>query len=80
MQVKAADNLRQRETAAVNATIERLKLNNDETCIEARLEWLRQYCQNPSLPFELLRRYAPFIAIELERQGLKARIKTMLGL
>lgn len=49
-------------------TIDRLKLN-DEICKQGRLEWLMPYCETV-YPFEYLKRKAPFIAYELERQGL----------
>jgi hypothetical protein len=50
-------------------TIKRLKLNEDDNCVKGRLDWLMPYCEN-SYPFEYLKNKAPFIAYELERQGL----------
>ncbi|MGM3304825.1 hypothetical protein ACSQ6I_02385 [Anabaena sp. WFMT] len=50
-------------------TIKRLKLNEDDNCVKGRLDWLLPYCQK-DYPFEYLKSKAPFIAYELERQGL----------
>ena len=52
----------------VISTIERLKLN-DEICISARQHWIRGFC-NGGINFNYLKRDAPFIAYELERQDL----------
>jgi hypothetical protein len=64
----------------VLSTIQRLKLNDDDTCVQARLAWVLDFCDDPGLPFPLLRKYAPFIARELVRQGLLPIIRqVMLG-
>jgi hypothetical protein len=79
MQVKPATTLAPARAAAVQATIDRLKLNDDDTCVEARQEWVTQYSKTPGVPFEMLRRYAPFIAAELQRQGMQESIKAIYG-
>jgi len=53
----------------VISTIERLKFNKDDNCVQGRLDWLMPYCQK-EYPFDYLRRKAPFIAYEIEREGL----------
>lgn len=58
----------------VARTIERLNLNKPKFR-KIRASWLKRYCNG--LPFELFRKDAPFIAHELERQGLVERIKEM---
>lgn len=66
--IKPAGTLAPFERERVNATVKRLKLN-DENCIGSRLRWIMSYCRS-ELTFEYLRKHAPFIAYELERQGL----------
>jgi hypothetical protein len=61
----------------VRATIARLKLNDDPTCLKARQVWLREYCQG-TFPFSHLQKKAPFIARELARQDLVNTIAAML--
>ncbi|MFN7528436.1 MAG: hypothetical protein ACK5QA_13580 [Dolichospermum sp.] len=53
----------------VISTINRLELNDYDKCIDGRLEWLKTYYEDNS-SFDSLKRKAPFIAYELERQGL----------
>ena len=53
----------------VISTINRLQLNDSDKCIDGRLEWLKTYYEDNS-SFDSLKRKAPFIAYELERQGL----------
>lgn len=55
----------------VDATIERLKLNKAD-CLEARSNYYNEYiAEDDPLPFRLLRKWSPFVAMELERQGLR---------
>jgi hypothetical protein len=58
----------------VQATIDRLGLNDEGTCLKSRARWLWDYCSN-DISFDYLRRNAPFIAAELERQNLAATIR-----
>lgn len=60
----------------VQKTIARLKLNDDETLINSRLRWVLEYCDR-EITFSHLRRRAPFIAYEIERQHLKQSIRSM---
>ena len=59
----------------VQATIERLGLNDEGTCLKSRVRWLSDYCSPNGIPFDYLQRHAPFIAAELERQQLAATIR-----
>ncbi|MGD1102697.1 MAG: hypothetical protein ABSA59_11575 [Terriglobia bacterium] len=59
----------------VQATIDRLGLNDEGTCLKSRVDWLSEYCCQDGIPFDYLRRHAPFIAAELERQDLTAAIR-----
>jgi len=62
----------------VIATIKRLKLNADDNCIKGRQDWLMPYCKK-EYPFDYLKRKAPFIAYELERQDLVDKIASIMG-
>jgi uncharacterized protein (TIGR02646 family) len=55
----------------IEDTIKRLKLNHAD-CIEARSNYYNEYIAlvDP-LPFRLLKKWSPFVAMELERQGLR---------
>jgi len=77
------DNLAARTSRQVQATIDRLKLNNELTCVSGRLQWLAEYCKlatdiTEEIAFNYLRRRAPFIAVELDRQRLRGTICEML--
>lgn len=58
-------------------TINRLRLNDNQTFVEERSAWLEPYCQGKE-DFSVLKKNAPFIAYELERQQLVEKIKTMM--
>ena len=58
-------------------TIRRLKLN-ESPFVEDRSDWLEPYCRGIE-NFSALKRYASFIAYELERQGLVESIKTIMA-
>jgi uncharacterized protein (TIGR02646 family) len=74
MLVKPHEELSPARSRRVEATIKRLGLNDEGTCLKSRVNWLRDYCTN-DISFDYLRRKAPFIVSELERQGLSARIR-----
>lgn len=50
-------------------TIGHLKLNADDELVEERQAWYQAY-QKKEISFEHLKKMAPFIAFEIERQGL----------
>lgn len=61
----------------VEKTIKRLKLNDDESCIDARQQWLLTYCDiaksKEAVAYAFLKKFAPFLAKELDRQGLRGK-------
>lgn len=75
--VKPSKDLNAGVQAQVVATINRLKLNDEATCIKARARFVKRYCRG-EVDFQYLKSDAPFIAFELERQGLVADIKTIM--
>ncbi len=56
-----------------------LKLNDDEACIESRQSWVLDFCRG-EITFAFLQRKAPFIANELQRQGLVCTIRRVMGI
>jgi hypothetical protein len=77
MLVKPAADLEAGLRAKVLATRNRLKLNDDESCVKARLRYVRLYCEMRNLPY--LHREAPFIAREIERQRLVDTLPDIMG-
>lgn len=73
--VKPSDDIDEELKTKVQKTVDRLTLNDEQTCLKARAAWLRDYCAADPIPFMYLKRNAPFIAAELERQGLVQSIK-----
>lgn len=61
----------------VHATIRRLKLNDDDTCVQARMRYAKDY-RDGGITWMHLQRDAPFIAVEIERQGLVQSIATAI--
>lgn len=62
----------------IHATIKRLKLNDDDTCVRSRKDWLLPFCKK-ECSFEFLKGHAPFIAYELQRQGLVDKISSIMA-
>lgn len=77
LQVEPNLTLSDYQERAVANTINRLKLN-DELCIQSRLRWIRDYCLN-EITYDYLGRNAPFIACELQRQGVIDSIAFIMG-
>ncbi|KYF88487.1 hypothetical protein BE17_27280 [Sorangium cellulosum] len=71
LQVLPAEGLHDEARACVQATIERLKLN-DKECIAAREMYYTAYLDK-GLTLELLQEWSPFVAREVVRQGLARR-------
>jgi hypothetical protein len=59
---------------SVKTTISVLHLNDDDALVNFRFCIVQDYAKE-SLPFSFLRKRYPFIALELERQNLKEKIK-----
>ncbi len=57
----------------VQHTIDVLRLNDDEGCVEERQEYIECFCSG-EISFAHLERMSPFIAYELRRQGLISRV------
>ena len=62
----------------VSSTIAVLKLNSDELA-EERRRWLTDLAVD-LISFEYLKREYPFLASEVQRQGIKEDLKTLFGL
>jgi uncharacterized protein (TIGR02646 family) len=62
----------------VQATIDRLGLNDEGTCLKSRVRWLTDYCLD-DITLDYLRKHAPFIVAELERQDLVATIREVFN-
>lgn len=67
--IRPNSHLTSEQKALVQNTIDILKLNDDEDCVELRQDWVR-YFRSGEITFDFLQRKAPFIAHELHRQGL----------
>ncbi len=62
---------------AIDDTITRLKLNDDDSLVQSRANIVRDYAKG-DFTFDYLKRKYPFIGFELERQNLQQAIKTMI--
>jgi len=67
--VKPNPYLAPEQKAVVQNTLDVLKLNDDEDCVELRQDCVRWF-RTDEITFAHLQRIAPFIAYELQRQGL----------
>jgi len=74
MLVKPDKDLASDSRQRVQASIDRLGLNDEGTCLKSRVRWLSDYCSN-DISLDYFRRHAPFIVAELERQNLVANIR-----
>jgi hypothetical protein len=75
--VQPGENVSSSIKKQVQATIQRLGLNDEGTCLQARMSWLRDYIQVP-FPFSYLEKRAPFLAGELKRQDLIEKIRRIM--
>lgn len=81
--VQPNENLDKAKYKQVQKSINRLKLNDESVCIEGRLQWLKLYCElaaeaSEIIAFKHIQRFAPFLAVEIERQHLRGKICKML--
>ena len=60
------------EKAQVYETINCLKLNADDDLVTERQAWFTDYLDG-SIPFTHLQKHAPFIAYDIQRQGIELR-------
>ena len=77
LQVKRGDALPPQFEAAFDLTVRTLRLN-DEISVDSRMRWVRSYCEY-RYTFDYLLESAPFVARELQRQGLTETIREMMG-
>jgi hypothetical protein len=75
--IEPEDSLPDYLKTAVDDTITRLKLNDDDSLVQDRANLVQMYADD-DVSFEFLERRYPFIASELDRQGLREGIKTRL--
>jgi hypothetical protein len=75
--VKPAQGLLPSIAQSVQITIDILGLNNEGTCLQGREAYIRAYCLG-EIDFPHLKKKAPFIAFELQRQGLVQSIKSIM--
>jgi hypothetical protein len=75
--VKPGDDLPADVEGLVSGTIERLGLNDELTCLSSRLRYTRDYCRR-CVNWELMQRDAPFLASEIERQGLRESLPVIM--
>ena len=66
------------DTEAVLHTIARLGLNDEGTCLKARLRYVKCYCTR-QVNFDHIEEEAPFVAREIRRQGLENSIASIMG-
>jgi hypothetical protein len=59
-------------------TIERLGLNDEGTCLKARLRYVKCFCTR-QITFEHLQAEAPVVAREIQRQGLENSLAAMMA-
>ncbi len=76
MQVKPNPSVASAKRQTIQNTIDRLGLNDEGTCLKSRVKWLKDYCSH-DVSFAYLRRHAPFIVSEIERQNLLATIRNV---
>jgi hypothetical protein len=76
--VKPNPSLSDADAKSVLQTIKRLGLNDEGTCLKARLRYVKNYCKQ-QISFLHLKNEAPFIAREIQRQGLVQSLATMMG-
>jgi hypothetical protein len=75
--IRSNPNISSDKIKRIEDTIKILKLNTDTNCVNARQNWVADFCNN-EISFPFLKRRAPFIAHELERQDLVEKIATIM--
>lgn len=75
--IDSSDELPDYTRNAVNDTITRLKLNDDDSLVQSRANVIRDYVKG-AFTFDYLKRKYPFLAFELERQNLQEEIKFLI--
>lgn len=76
LQIRPGKKLSAAKEAIAMSSIQRLKLN-DERCIRARQSYAESF-RDGHISFDYLKKQAPFLALELERQGVRDRLSEVL--
>jgi uncharacterized protein (TIGR02646 family) len=77
--VKPSSQLSEVVATQVQETIDVLKLNDESTCLQNRQGYVTEFCQ-AHISLDFLRRRAPFLAREIERQGLVNTIGSIMNI
>lgn len=76
--IRASKELRGKSRQGVVATIDRLRLNEEELLAE-RCAWLIDLASS-KISFDHMTREYPFLAYQVDRQGIKKRLRTLFAL
>lgn len=76
LQLHPNPSLSSQQKSQVVDTIARLRLNGP-ICIKSRKRWIMHF-RDGKIDFDYLKRHAPLIAYELERQGIVDKIKVVM--
>ena len=76
LQVIPGPGANEKERKIVESSIKRLKLN-DERCVRARLEYTEAF-RDRNINITYLRQKAPFLAFEIDRQGLAGKLRQVM--
>lgn len=77
--VRPSQTLNKNEWESVSETIGILGLNDEATCWQSRFVYVREFCEQ-HVSFSFLKRKAPFIAREIERQQLVDNIGKVMNI
>lgn len=79
--VKAAPRLQKRLRVQVTKTRDVLRLNDDNTCLMTRQQYVMDYCRG-EISFVHLEKRAPFLATEMKAQGFDqlSKIRKVMNL
>lgn len=75
--VKPMKGLRKSLRTQIVDTCDRLGLNDESTCLRSRERYVRDFCTG-SVSWDYMLRDAPFIAREVERQGLRETLPSLM--
>lgn len=76
--VKPAANLSNDVERRVEMSIAALGLNDPATCLQQREDYTEDYCKQ-FVTYSYLQKDAPFLAAEIDRQGLVGRLNDVMG-
>ena len=76
LQIMEGLNIGARKSSLALSTISRLKLN-DERCLRMRQQYVEEL-RDGHISFDYLERHAPFLAYEIDRQGIRNNLHTVM--